>query len=178
VAAGGIVILDITNSEGISVLRFWISYSENLIFLLHCSQLRCIQVTVLLVDDHDAVRRVIELLLAEAGYEVVSTGSSSEAIRFASILPELDVLVTDIVLDQGTGFDVQVFVHQHHPKAGTLFITGYAVPEMHPDDGRTAWLQKPFHHDELVSKLGDLLRSQQGRSSDARSAGLAPCPAA
>jgi two-component SAPR family response regulator len=91
-------------------------------------------------------------------------------------MQQVDVLVTDVVLDQGTGFDIQVFVQQQHPTARTLFISGYALPEIDRADTRTAWLQKPFQQEELVRSIRALSHSQSEPSRRTEPGGKR-CPA-
>jgi DNA-binding NtrC family response regulator len=113
--------------------------------------------TVLLVEDDQRVRELMHLLLTEGGYDVVSTGCVSEAIRLASVMTHLDILVSDVVLSRGTGFDVQVFVEAKHPAVRTLFVTGYAIPDVRADDAQTLWLEKPFTQDQLLRSLNRLM---------------------
>lgn len=113
--------------------------------------------TVLLVEDDQRLRELMHLLLTEGGYDVVSTGCVAEAIRLASDIPHLDILVSDVVLNRGTGFDVQVFVEAKHPAAPTLFVTGYAIPDVRTEDEKTLWLEKPFTQDQLLRSLNQLL---------------------
>jgi two-component SAPR family response regulator len=108
---------------------------------------------VLLVEDSEPVRRLVEMILSDAGHEIASAGTAAEAVRFALEMPSIDLLVSDVVLDCGTGFDVQTFVQHHHRAVRTIFITGYALPDGESDDLGAKWLQKPFRRDELLSMI-------------------------
>lgn len=113
--------------------------------------------TVLLVEDDQRLRDLMQLLLTEGGYDSVATGCVAEAIRLASITPCIDILVSDVVLNRGTGFDVQVFVEAKHPEVRTLFVTGYAIPHMRGSGAKALWLEKPFTQDQLLRSLKRLM---------------------
>jgi DNA-binding NtrC family response regulator len=113
--------------------------------------------TVLLVEDDERLRELMQLLLTEGGYDVASAGCLTEAIRLASIMPRIDILVSDVILTRGTGFDVQVFVETKHPEAQTLFVTGYAIPDVRDRDVKALWLEKPFTPDQLLRSLNRLM---------------------
>jgi hypothetical protein len=69
----------------------------------------------------------------------------------------IDILVSDVALKRGTGFDVQVFVETKHPAARTLFVTGYAIPEVRGGDTKALWLEKPFTQDQLFRSINRLM---------------------
>lgn len=80
---------------------------------------------VVIVDDHSIVRQSLARLLASEGFEIVGEASSiEEAARI--ILPgRQDIVIVDLVLGDGSGFDV---IHAAAGKARILVLT------MHADD--------------------------------------------
>jgi CheY-like chemotaxis protein len=85
---------------------------------------------VLLADDDDAVRNMLQVTLERDGFEVVAVASVSEALsRIAT--QSFDVLLSDLHMPQaGDGFTVVSAMRHTHPKAVTLVLSGYpAVDE-------------------------------------------------
>jgi DNA-binding NarL/FixJ family response regulator len=81
-------------------------------------------VRVLIVDDHELVREgLVGAFLREDGTEVVgSVGSVAEAIKAYGDDP-LDVIVTDLQLQDGTGLDIIRQVRQNDEKIGLVVVT-------------------------------------------------------
>src|SRR3981081_4618381 len=83
---------------------------------------------VLLADDNDAVRNMLQVTLERDGFEVVAVASVSEALaRIAT--EKFDVLLSDLHMPQaGDGFTVVSAMRHTHPNAVTLVLSGY--PEL------------------------------------------------
>lgn len=63
--------------------------------------------TVLLVEDEDAIRRMVERILRGAGYQVHAAASGNEALDISEKLGgEIDLLLTDVVLPKMSGREV------------------------------------------------------------------------
>jgi PAS domain S-box-containing protein len=60
---------------------------------------------VLLVDDHEDTLRVLRRLLEAVGYKVATAGSAAAALDYVTA-NEIDVLVSDIGLPDGSGLDL------------------------------------------------------------------------
>jgi CheY-like chemotaxis protein len=85
---------------------------------------------VLLADDDDAVRNMLQVTLERDGFEVVAVASVREALsRIAT--EKFDVLLSDLHMPQaGDGFTVVSAMRHTHPNAVTLVLSGYpAVAE-------------------------------------------------
>jgi DNA-binding response OmpR family regulator len=80
---------------------------------------------VLLADDDDAVRNMLQVTLERDGFEVVAVASVSEALsRIAT--QTFDVLLSDLHMPQaGDGFTVVSAMRHTHPDAVTLVLSGY-----------------------------------------------------
>jgi CheY-like chemotaxis protein len=84
---------------------------------------------VLLADDDDAVRNMLQVTLERDGFEVVAVASVSEALsRIAT--EKFDVLLSDLHMPQaGDGFTVVSAMRHTHPDAVTLVLSGYPAVE-------------------------------------------------
>jgi DNA-binding NtrC family response regulator len=80
---------------------------------------------VLLADDDDTVRNMLQVTLERDGFEVVAVASVSEALsRIAT--EKFDVLLSDLHMPQaGDGFTVVSAMRHTHPNAVTLVLSGY-----------------------------------------------------
>jgi DNA-binding response OmpR family regulator len=80
---------------------------------------------VLLVDDDDAVREMMNLTLEAKGFEVVPAASVTEALKL--IVTEIfDVLITDLHMpNPSDGFAVITAMRHTQPSALTLLVSGY-----------------------------------------------------
>src|SRR6266849_793252 len=80
---------------------------------------------VLLVDDDDAVRAMMNATLERRGFDVVAAASVTEALRRIS-KESFDVLITDLHMpNPGDGFTVVTAMRHSQPDALTLLVSGY-----------------------------------------------------
>ena len=116
--------------------------------------------TILLVEDEDAVRRVVGEILRKHGYTVRSAGSPGEAILLFEQAGKIDLLLTDVVMPQMSGPDLATRLLALQPELRVLFMSGYmddSVVRRGVSEGRRAFLQKPFAPDQLARKIREVL---------------------
>lgn len=118
---------------------------------------------ILVIEDEGAVRQLVESLLTNAGYTVVSLEEAVHALRLSkSEIAEIDLLVTDMVMPGMSGPDIASQLALVRPELKVLYVSGYTDHPLIsqgelPD--RTTWLQKPFTRDELLSKVRTALNA-------------------
>jgi PAS domain S-box-containing protein len=115
---------------------------------------------ILIVEDEEAVRRIIEMVLVQAGYSVHSEGNPAAAIRYAQMAERIDFLVTDVILPGLTGKSMADVITERHPRMKVLFISGYtedAIVQHGVLSEGISFLQKPFQPRILVAKVRELL---------------------
>jgi len=114
--------------------------------------------TILLVEDEDAVRELVQRVLEGAGYNVLSAARPSDAQRLA-IDERIHLLLTDVVMPEMSGYDLAVRIRLAHAAAQTLFISGYAHSALaetaEPPAGEL--LRKPFSPDQLLRAVRAVL---------------------
>jgi DNA-binding NtrC family response regulator len=110
------------------------------------------------VDDEPQVRKLMEIGLRRAGYEVHVAGSAAVAIESAERLRcGLDLLITDVVMPEVTGTELIRRIRSVCPGVEVMAITG-AV-----EDAQTAAfrnyciLKKPFSPSTLVDTVKRVL---------------------
>ena len=114
-------------------------------------------VKVLVVDDEATMRKMVRLVLQKAGFQVFDTANGTDAIVVAQQHP-IDVLVTDVVMDEMDGWAVAHSLVKRQPDLPVLFISGYPVDFefFKQQHARCAFLPKPFQLGELTDAIGDL----------------------
>jgi two-component system cell cycle sensor histidine kinase/response regulator CckA len=115
---------------------------------------------VLLVEDEDMVRKVLLRMLAARGYDVKTAASVSEAEAvFGAPENEFDLLITDVMIPQGSGHALARSLVERCPSLRVLFVSGYSGGTQVEgiDPSRVRFLTKPFGSSELTQMIQDLL---------------------
>jgi two-component system, cell cycle sensor histidine kinase and response regulator CckA len=82
---------------------------------------------VLVVDDEEPVRKFVERVLREAGYQTTTAGDGPQAIEIARKMESLDVLVTDVMMPQMTGDELARRLRQTEQRGlKVLYLTGFS----------------------------------------------------
>ncbi|MGA1797710.1 ATP-binding protein [Sphingomonas sp. 4RDLI-65] len=116
--------------------------------------------TVLVVDDEPAIRELIDEVLDELGYTVLSAIDGASGLKVLEAGTHVDLLVTDVGLPGGmNGRQVADAARVLRPGLKVLFITGYvenaAVGNGQLEPGMEV-LTKPFSLDTLTTRIRDL----------------------
>jgi CheY-like chemotaxis protein len=82
--------------------------------------------TVLVVDDEEMVRKFVERVLREAGYQTATASDGPEALEVAAKLASVDILVTDVMMPQMTGDELARRVRISTPDIKVLYLTGFS----------------------------------------------------
>jgi signal transduction histidine kinase/ActR/RegA family two-component response regulator len=123
-------------------------------------------VTLLLVEDEEAVRRVAHKMLTRAGYRVFQASSAEEALAMASDIPTVDALVTDVVLPGMDGRRLADALTRRYPNLEVLYTSGYtddAVLRFGISQSELFFLQKPYTTKLLVQRVHEVLEKAQRR---------------
>ena len=116
---------------------------------------------VLLVEDEDMVRKVLMRMLSARGYDVKTAASVSEAeALFTAPDNEFELLITDVMIPEGSGHTLARSLVERQPSLRVLFVSGYSggggqVEGLNSDQVR--FLTKPFGSAELTETIADLL---------------------
>ena len=119
------------------------------------------QKTVLLTEDEDDVRELIQDMLASHGYKVLAASNPADAIsRASSFKGTIDLLLTDVVMPGGNGRDLARGMTASRPGMKVLYISGYPEHGSAPGsvlEPGAPFLPKPFTREVLLQKIRDLL---------------------
>jgi two-component system, cell cycle sensor histidine kinase and response regulator CckA len=117
--------------------------------------------TVLVVEDDAPARRFVRDVLQSAGYTVLDTGETEEAVHLAMRHPgPIHLLLTDIVLPGGGGRELAERVLAVRPGLHVIYMSGYtddAIVHRGVLDPNTPFIDKPIAADALLLKLREIM---------------------
>src|SRR5579884_3643128 len=83
-------------------------------------------VSVLVVDDEEPVRKFVDRVLTDAGYKTALAADGPAAIELAGTLDRLDVLLTDLMMPEMHGDELARRLREREPGLKVLYLTGYS----------------------------------------------------
>jgi len=131
---------------------------------LHLAPSRQPAASILLVEDNDNLRNLLQRTLEGAGFSVLSASDGAEAFRLCQQHDgAINLTVSDIVMPQLNGLQLTERIRAARPEMKFLFITGFAgeFPELREliRNGGDI-LEKPFLPSELMAKAEKLLNQE------------------
>ena len=117
--------------------------------------------TVLLVEDGEALREVLQRVLEELGYHVLVASDGEEALGVSARHEgAIHILVTDVVMPNLGGRELALELWRTRPETRVLFMSGYTEDAiLHQSLRRTTvgFIGKPFRPDFLAAKVREML---------------------
>ena len=117
--------------------------------------------TVLVVDDEDAVRRLVATILRRHGFTPIEAASGRDALSALAERPDVDLVISDVLMPELGGRELARLMLRDHPKLPILFISGYTNQELANEGGSlhadATFLAKPFSQRQLLDAVGTLL---------------------
>jgi two-component system cell cycle response regulator len=125
---------------------------------------------VLAVDDQRYFRELIEGLLSDEGYEVVTASCGEEALHVLE-REDFDIVITDLVMPGIDGTQLVERIKERRPEQDIVMVTGVvdvktAVAAL--KQGATDYILKPFDRKALASSLEKILQSRRVRDEHAQ----------
>ena len=119
--------------------------------------------TVLIVDDDEAIVRLIRRVLEKGGYQVLSALNGAEALLLCDEHKgDIQVVLLDVIMPGLKGDDFEVYFKSKHPEAKVIFMSGYSeeILVAHKLTGSEEnFLKKPFTLDELLYKVEEVMKA-------------------
>jgi len=109
-------------------------------------------VEVLVVDDEDATRELLAILLRESGYRVETADSAEEALALLRRRP-FDLVLSDVQMPGASGLELSRILTHSHPHLPVVLITGHADVDTAREAvqiGAADYLTKPFTVESLA----------------------------
>lgn len=116
---------------------------------------------ILLVEGDPVVRRLVERLLIDAGYSVLSASHGRDALEVArqATIP-VDLTITDVRMPGMDGWELGRRLRERWPELPVLYLSGYDGEVDRFVEARTpraGFMTKPFDPDELLWRVALLL---------------------
>ena len=112
---------------------------------------------ILIVEDEAKLRRVIELQLRSAGYEVDEAGTAEDALRLAD---RANLILTDLRLPGMDGLELLSLLRRQDAQMPVIVMTAFGTVENAVEAmklGARDFLPKPFSLDHLLTVVGKAL---------------------
>jgi two-component system cell cycle sensor histidine kinase/response regulator CckA len=118
--------------------------------------------TVLVVDDEPMVRALARRALEYYGYTVLEAGDGEAALQVvaADVERKIAMVLADVVMPRMDGRELSERLRKSHPSLLVLYMSGHTGDELARRqllDPTVPFIQKPFHPDELVAEVQELL---------------------
>ena len=118
---------------------------------------------ILLIEDDLTYSKIISKFLEKNGYEVISSAKVADGLSYYE-KHQVDLIITDYRLPDGTGMEVLDKVLYDHPELPVILITNYsdirtAVKSMKM--GAFEYITKPIHPDELLLTVQQALKNEK-----------------
>jgi two-component system cell cycle sensor histidine kinase/response regulator CckA len=113
---------------------------------------------ILLVEDEEAVRGVVQRILAGRGYRVLVAAGADEAMDLArSHQGGIDLLLTDVTLPRVKGPELAAALLAEQPRMRVIYMSGYSDQALPSGAGFPVCLQKPFSAQTLARTVRAVL---------------------
>jgi len=117
--------------------------------------------SLLIVDDEVVTRSLCNDVAVEAGLHVYASSTTEQALDILDQYP-IDIVVTDLKIPQLGGLELIKRIRAGNPQVSVIVLTQYGTIETAIEAtrlGAVDYVTKPFHVEELRSKLERLVRS-------------------
>lgn len=124
---------------------------------------------ILVVDDEQPIRNLINRAIQIAGYSCQTAGDGQEALEILKRDP-IDVVITDIAMPGMNGIELTRAIRQNY-SADVIVMTGFVEDYVFEDviaGGASDFMQKPVSIKEMTIRLKRLLRERENISRRAR----------
>ena len=121
-----------------------------------------IPATILVIDDDMSVQMLAAQALRNEGYHVLVAADMDEALRVSGeYAPDIDLVLTDIVLPTGNGMTLARALQRTRPNTPVLYMSGFgaeAIQAIQYEGGPNGgFLEKPFLPRVLIERVRQLL---------------------
>jgi DNA-binding NtrC family response regulator len=124
--------------------------------------------SILVIDDEEVMRDVLQTLLSEAGYRVTMASDGAEGLAIAR-RHSFHAAIVDVMLPEVGGLDVLDELRKIDPELVVLMITAFASVEtaiQAMKKGAFDYVTKPFKHEEVLHILRNGLNSRHLRAEN------------
>jgi DNA-binding NtrC family response regulator len=121
---------------------------------------------ILVVEDEEKLRRVIELQLMTAGFDVDKAAAAEEGLK---VVDRADLVLTDLKLPKMDGLEFLHMIRRQNTQMPVIMMTAYGSVETAVEAmkaGATDFLLKPFSLDHLMQVVNKALEMRALREEN------------
>lgn len=124
---------------------------------------------VLIVDDEEFVRQLIQIKLKFCGIETVEAGNGVEAVEKA-VSERPDLILLDVMMPKMNGFEAcqRLKANQETSHIPIIMLTARGDPsakERGENAGALEYLTKPFSPQKLAERVQEILKQFEAKTS-------------
>jgi DNA-binding NtrC family response regulator len=115
--------------------------------------------TILVVDDNEAVLKVVGAILEAANFRVLSANNGANAAELAKEEGRIDMLLSDVDMPGMSGPDLGEIMKKSRPDLHVMLMSGGVEGNLLVLNYGWAFIQKPFVAAKLVEMINKVLHS-------------------
>src|SRR5260370_12169954 len=120
-----------------------------------------VPMNILIVDDEQSIRETCATVSEQCGVKALGVASAEEGLEVLEH-SAIDIVLTDLKLQQSNGIELLKQVHDQHPEVAVVVLTQYGTIESAVEVtrlGAVDYVTKPFRIEELRSRLERVARA-------------------
>jgi hypothetical protein len=121
--------------------------------------------TILVVEDEQHVREMLEKLIARAGFEVITVSDGMEALAVeARHRGTIDILISDVVMPAMSGIDLAEQLAARRPGIGIILLSGYTAETLDLEQATrrgARFISKPVASGDLRRAIAEVLAARR-----------------
>lgn len=119
--------------------------------------------TILIADDSESIRELVEMTLTSAGYVVIKSEDGEQALQQMNG-QAIDLVITDLNMPKIDGINLirEIRSSQQYSTTPVLLLTTESLASKKDEAkaaGATGWIVKPFVQDKLLAVVQKIIRS-------------------
>lgn len=133
---------------------------------------------ILILDDDNLLLDFMDEHLSSQGYQIVAFSSPVKAIEYLNE-NSVDLVITDVKMNEMTGDEILAFVKEHHPDTGVIMITGFGNIQHSVNalrKGAYDYITKPFKAKEITFRVERYFNAGNEESGPAKAFGGKQAP--
>jgi two-component system KDP operon response regulator KdpE len=118
--------------------------------------------TILIVDDENQIRRLLEITLSASGYKIIEAASGREGVQMAAS-HRPSAIILDLGLPDMDGMDVLRSLKEWYGNPVIILSARNSEEDIVNalDEGANDYISKPFRTGELLARIRATLRLNQ-----------------
>lgn len=117
---------------------------------------------ILIVDDDPAILKFLTGALEKSGHQITSCEDGTAALELLQSGVTFNLLISDVIMPGIDGIELSRHASALDPALKIMFMTGFsavALGDKNPETTSNKVMSKPFHLNELVARVAEILEN-------------------